>query len=456
MIPSDFRPRRAAAPRPMSAKKSDSISTLGVLGGKCFPQAGVQSEKMENRTSMGVLSALTLKPRGRTPKSSLRRNRRKGGFGVRRNERRKATVMLFSVIDVEILSLLRWCCNILPAALKEAVPEDALQNLISAGLVRKHQSSGSLTLTGKGHDCLEAAGVQYPRRTALSYRGDLIHRRVHISNAILTAYQANVHIFTAKLTELSESPVLFIPAVCRGRERNLWGSSRIAAIVRLGELACGLYSVYPGAGKINPDDELKTFSNSLAGQKGVLPAFLFAGDTYAALLQELDAAGEPDSCRLVHYGEAWRSLPLPVHLLACDAVGARQLRIMAQPDYRAKLTRAALGAGYAPAPGALPSCDGLFRGVPFVMAADMDLRRLEAACIEASREGFGEITAAALKGQVQSVLRERYRGRVRMFALTDNTLKAAFGDTLPLRTPNRSPYFTAKGGVLDVPLIRRH
>lgn len=364
--------------------------------------------------------------------------------------------MLFSVHDIALLRLLRWCGCIAPSALNGLFQDTEVKNLTAAGLIRKHRESGSLTLTEKGHKCLETARVVCPERIPFSYREDLLQRRIRTSHFVLTAYRAQADPFTTALNELSKNPALFLPVINRGRTRNLWGSSRVAALVRMGNLYCGAYSVYSGVGKINLEDERKTVSNCAGNLKGVQTAFLFAGESYAAVLSELERKDETAEGRLLSYGEAWRRSPLSVHLVACNEVGAVQLRLMAQPDYRRRLAQAGLGQNYIPAPPELPHCDGMLRGVPFVIAADMDLHRLDAAYLEAKQAGFETIAAAALKGQIEGALRMRYRGKVKLFTITDETLASAFGDTLPLRSPEHGPYLDAEGGVLDVPLIQSY
>lgn len=181
-------------------------------------------------------------------------------------------------------------------------------------------------------------------------------------------------------------------------------------------------------------------------------AFLFAGD--ASVLVRLERAGVSGEGRLISYGEAWQRTVLPVHLLTCDDTGALQLRIMSQPDYRKRLAQAGLGKSYAPPPAELLHCDGLLRGVPFVIAADMDLHRLDAAMEEAQRAGFPEVAAAAPKGQVRGTLRERYQGRVKLLTITKETLTAAFGDSLPLYRAEDSAFLTKEGNTIHVPPIQ--
>ena len=160
--------------------------------------------------------------------------------------------------------------------------------------------------------------------------------------------------------------------------------------------------------------------------------------------------------KLIPYGEAYRRLRLPVHLLSCDDTGAIQLQILATPGYRPRLTQAALKSQYVPPPEGAPALDAMFQGLPFVMAADMDLRRIDAALTTAQRMGRPQIALAALKGQAESVLFSRYRdpGLARVFVLTRGALAEALGRPPAPHIPSRMQYLTEKGDVVDAASVR--
>ena len=154
----------------------------------------------------------------------------------------------------------------------------------------------------------------------------------------------------------------------------------------------------------------------------------------------------------------YRCLQLPVHLLSCDGTGAVQLQIMAVPDYRTKLTKAALKSQYHPPTPDVPEWDAVFQGAPFVLAADMDLRRVDNAIRAAKAEGYGQIAMAALSGQAEQVLFPRYRdtGLARVFVLTAEAVEAATGRKPVPYSPPRTQFLTSKGDVVDAPLIQTH
>ena len=168
---------------------------------------------------------------------------------------------------------------------------------------------------------------------------------------------------------------------------NPWGSTRVAALAHLGELLCSIHYVCPGIGKIALTDELTAFNNQTAAFRGLRRVMVFAGESYASVLSELEAVYPHGDTKLIPYGEAYRRLRLPVHLLSCDDTGAIQLQILATPGYRPRLTQAALKSQYVPPPEGAPALDAMFQGLPFVMAADMDLRRIDAALTTAQRMG---------------------------------------------------------------------
>lgn len=360
--------------------------------------------------------------------------------------------MIFSVRDIDALRLLCWCQYITPEDLKALLTEAECENLILLKLIRRHKKSGALMLASGGALLLKAIyGDAVTPNLSPSYREPMIQRRLRLSRLVLTAYCGRVNPFTATMANLAEAPALFLSALTRDRGANPWGSTRIAAIARLGDLLCAAHYVCPGIGKMALTDELHTFTNQTARFRDARRAFLFAGESYGDILAELEASEPRTDTKLISYGAAYQCLQFPVHLLSCDAAGAAQLQIMSVPDYRRKLTRAALRSLYQPAEN--PAWDALFQGIPFVMAADMDLRRVDAAILEAHRQGFSQIVLAALEGQAKAVLFPRYRdtGKARVFILTNEAVSEVTGRPPDPYSPPRTQFLTPEGDVIDAP-----
>ena len=96
--------------------------------------------------------------------------------------------------------------------------------------------------------------------------------------------------------------------------------------------------------------------------------------------------------------------------------------------------------------------------MPFVMAADMDLRRIDAALQSARAHGMKQIAIAALERQAETVLFSRYRdtGLARVFVLTDEAISAVTGRPPVPYTPPRTQFITPKGDVVDAPPFQTH
>ena len=184
--------------------------------------------------------------------------------------------------------------------------------------------------------------------------------------------------------------------------------------------------------------------------------FLFCGESYSDMLTELDKPTPGEESKLMTYGAAARWFQQPVYLLPCDDTGVTQLQIMAQPDYRQRLTRLALKGHYRPPPPDRPCWDALFQGQPFVLEADMELRRVDAAYTLAREQGYSQLVLAALPQQVAEVWGPRYQdtGKARVFTLTEDAITQLLGKTPKPYRPPDTPYVTEKGEMIHAPPIK--
>lgn len=364
--------------------------------------------------------------------------------------------MLFSQRDIDVLRIVCWCQYVRPEELQRITTDTDLRNLISLGLLKCHVKSGAMVLTAKGLSFLKTLSQTEPPALSQSYHEAAIRRRLRQSRIALTAYRGSVNLFIKEPKELTHSPSLFLPSISRGYHTNPWGNTRVAAIARLGDMICAMHYVCPGIGKLALIDELAVFSNQTARFRDTKRAFIFAGESYADILTELESSISEADSKLITYGDACHGSQLPVHLLSCDDTGAVQLQIMAAPDYRRRLTKAALKVQYQPPPNQI--WDALFQGIPFVMAADMDLRRIDTAISAARQEGIQQIAIASLEGQAQEVLFPRYRdtGMARVFILTSEAISEVTGRPPVPHVPPRTQFLTEKGEVVDAPPIQVH
>ena len=337
----------------------------------------------------------------------------------------------------------------------EAFSEDEVMNLSAAQMIRFSDAAKAWCLTPCGNRVLGSAGFTLPPAKAPTYREPDITRRLRLAQIVTTAYAAGVNIFLTKESELRSQPSLFLPFLHRNRGSNPWGSTRVAALLHTGDLMCAIHWVSTGIGCVALTDELTAFQNHTAAIPAKQRAMIFAAFSYDEILAELEGAQDDHNTRLQSYREVYDCLKLPLFLLPCNETGCLQLRIMGVPNYRELLARIILKSHYVPPPADRAMYDALYQGVPFIMAADMDLRRIDAAVETARSDGLSQIALAALPEQVETVLNRRYRetGKARVFTITDAALRELLGSTAPYAPPDL-PFYTLEGSVLDVPPLK--
>ena len=362
--------------------------------------------------------------------------------------------MIFTTRDLDILRFLRWCRFVLAEDLTGAFSKAEVQNLEILRLIKLYQPAQAYTLTAAGNRLLDTAFPKLPAAVAPAYKAADTIRRIRQAKLVTTAYQAGVPVFTADVSALCEQ-TMFLPMIARNRGTNPWGSTRVAALLHTGDLMCAIHWVSTGIGCVALTDELTAFQNHTASIPAKQRAIIFAASSYEEILAELDAGQEIQNTRLQSYREVYDCLKLPLLLLPCNETGCLQLRIMGVPNYRELLARIILKSHYVPQPADRAMYDALYQGAPFVMAADMDLRRIDAALDAARLDGLSQIALAALPEQVEVVLNRRYRetGKARVFTITESALRELLGSIAPY-TPPDLPFYTSEGSVLDVPPLK--
>ena len=352
--------------------------------------------------------------------------------------------------------MLCWCQYVRREDLRAIATDAEIVNLTSFGFIKQHEASGSFVITVRGKQILDALLRGKLPNIKQPYHRAAVERRLRLSRLTITAYRAFVNVFTTRPEELSESPSMFPSSITRDRGYNPWGSTRIAALLRLPDLVAAVHYIAPGIGNIAFVDEVNVLINQSARIKGAEKAFIFTGESYADILEELDEPGRNPDSKKIRYGDAYKVSTFPIYLIPCNDTGAKQLRVMSVPDYRQWFTRSTLQSEYEPPPVDMPDWDAVFRGAPFVMAADMDLRRIDRAIEAARRQGYSTVSMAALEPQAKEVLYPRYvdTGKAKVFVWTPEMEEELFGERLKLRSLETAPYRNAKGEYVNAPLIQ--
>lgn len=364
--------------------------------------------------------------------------------------------MLFSKREVDALRLLNWCQFVPKQELFSILPVSEINTLVSVGLIKCNDENDAYIISAKGIRALALVLDGRCPTVAPTYHKKAIERRLRLSRIMVTAYKAQIEVFTTEPEELLTAPSLFLSTITRGRGGDPWGGTRVGALLHLPDLVAAIHFVAPGIGNLSLVDEVSVLVNQSASIKDVGRAFFFAGESYSSILSELEAVAQHKNNKLVPYGEAYRMSPYPVFLLPCTDTGAKQLRLMSVPDYRRWFTRATLQSEYRSAPEDVPDWDAIFRGAPFVMAADMDLRRIDRAVEATERLGYPAVSMAALEPQAKEVLCPRYAdtGKAKVFVWTPEMEEDLFGDVLRLRPAESKPYQNARGEYVHAPLIQ--
>lgn len=362
--------------------------------------------------------------------------------------------MMLSCRDLDILRFLRWCRFVLAKDLADVFSKSEVQNLEILRLIKLYSPAQAYTLTATGNRLLDAAFPKLPAAVAPAYKAADTIRRIRQAKLMLTVYHAGVSVFTTDVSALCEQ-AMFLPMIARNRGANPWGSTRVAALLHTGNLMCAIHWVSPGIGCVALTDELTAFQNHTAAIPAKQRAMIFAASSYEEILTELDSGQENQNTRLQTYREVYDCLKLPLFLLPCNETGCLQLRIMGVPNYRELLARIILKSHYVLPPANRTMYDALYQGVPFIMAADMNLRRIDAAVEVARSDGLSQIVLAAFPEQVETVLNRRYRetGKARVFTITESALLELLGSIAPY-TPPDLPFYTSEGSVLDVPPLK--
>ena len=364
--------------------------------------------------------------------------------------------MLFSKRDFDILQLLRWCRYIGAPSLVQAFSEEEIHNLQALSLIKFYKPGNAFVLTTKGNRLLDSALHGLPPATPPAYREPDTTRRIRSSEIMLTAYQAGLDVFAKDPSDLAEDQTMFLPSISRGRGTNPWGSTRVAAIAHLGDLLGAFHYVCPEIGRLALNDELAAFYNNTALLSNMQRVIIFSGPNYKAILAELERTDAVCDSKLTSYGDAYRLLKLPVFLIPCNAIGVLQLQVLSIPNYRQQLTHALLRSKYISPPDSFPWCDAFFKDAPFIMAVDMDLRRIEAALVSAEEQGFHQIGIAALLPQAKAILNHLYPDtrRVEFYQLKEDLLLQILDAPFPSVSEPHEAFRTQKGDVVCVPSIK--
>jgi hypothetical protein len=296
--------------------------------------------------------------------------------------------------------------------------------------------------TPKGYSYLNDIGYPYEAPARRAYANSTtLRRRLETSEIMLTCHRAGIDTLRDDVDALADQPV-FLPAFdFRTIDANVMSNAKCAGFGHFGNKAYMFHYVNEQNGGMYMINETgifhnlsSVFSESLDKPKGGI----FAGPNYReifACLSKTDSSTSRGIMGFFSFAEVYRQTVWPIHLLSCDEVGAIQLALMRQPDYNAKIAQTAFGGDWSPPDKEIPFADGSIRGDPLVIAADMNIRRIQKVCKAIAQLGKKRVLIAAFQSQLDSLLWDIFPScdLFKHYAIDRPVLDAAFPGEFSLK-----------------------
>lgn len=336
---------------------------------------------------------------------------------------------------------------------------EAAELLAKTGLITVSRSKQYFRMSPRGYELLEAQGYTYDPGAKRAFSGSsALRRRLEVAGIMLTCLRAGIDVSRDDVYGLKNQPVFFPAFEMRTGGTNMMNAANCAGFGHWGDKAYILqYVSEENAGMVltNELSHLHGMASIFDRSLNTPSAMIFAGENYRqiyAQLQNTKPSKRHNKKAFFDFWDVYRKADIPIHLLSCDEMGAVQLALMRQPDYNAKIARAAIGELWTPADELFPEADGCVDGNPLVIAADMDIRRVERVWKAARLRGCAEIMVAAFPQQIEEVLCKviPMDGTVTLLSMEKSVPEAAFGKDFTLHTVSRSPAAGRKGGAVYV------
>ena len=362
--------------------------------------------------------------------------------------------MVFCMNEIEALLLLRWCHFIPVKDLRVIFSKTTIETLQAVGYITVNEKYKAYILTNQGNRFLSQHFDHIPPPTRRTYRESNVAHRIVSSRFTLCAYQAGLSVFTTEQSEIETEAAFYLTALSRTARNNPWGSSRVIALVHLGDMICGVYPIESNNTKVSLNDEMTAFNNNTARFRCKKRGIIFTSKSYEAIHSALNTSDTPGKAKYISYGDFYARTSLPTFLIPWNDTGAMQLHMMLHSDFRVRMTLAALGSHWVAPPEENSEWDAIYEDVPQIMAADMNLKRIDAAILSAQACGRAPVCLSALSGQAV-FLRKRYKpeGLVKK-VVTFSSGKDAVREELTLHTPSDRLFVTKKGAVIHAPPIK--
>lgn len=321
--------------------------------------------------------------------------------------------MIYDTADIDLLRLVGTVKN-LPTDLStyyQCITLSPLKiNLMrQIQLIAENRNHLSFSLTPQGYAVLHTLGYQY---TADTRQPALVKLERRLQSARVTAlfYRTGFHVYTDKVADLAESPS-YLPSNALRRDTaasttHVFGGVRYVGIAH--DINAAYLAHYIDDAMMYFSSEMRMF-NTVIVPYACRPAVLYLHTSYLNAIQLL--TGPKAFVRAKNRGSdaatyriAAERTECPLHIVETTDVGAQQMLMLREKDYRARITQYALQSEqYLPAPADAPMLDAFLGMTPLIVCVDMDLTRMRAAVKYVRKHGFPVLAVVALPRQLDAL-----------------------------------------------------
>ena len=361
--------------------------------------------------------------------------------------------MLLTHAEMGCLRLAAWCKDI-PQNTSQYIGTDILSQLVHAGCLRQSKCGLSWRLTQKGTMVLERAGFVYTQDKYYRGSGDKLIRRLKMAEIIVLLYSMGIDVFMESPASQgfpTQQKLSFLPSFSlrRAKSSNLIGGTSLSGFLYAPQATFVTYYISDGGREgIHPHAEQKAFlSEYLSCSKATSVIYTGLPDL-SQLIQAVNHAAEVKFKNgAVTFKNAMEMFSVPVCFVPLSIYGARQLRIMCQPDYRQRLVRALLEKDeYGSSEYLCFDAINKKHNEPFMVGLDMNLKGFDKALMTAGKQ---KLYIAVLDFQLETARKYLKNKNVSLYSVSTEAVEAAL-DLPGLPEPDFSPYQTKEGGYVNV------
>ena len=303
------------------------------------------------------------------------------------------------VFDTRDFGVLRLCglCRYIPVRLQKKFQTPMFEpkvfvTLRNHKLIRMQTNRMSYKLTQDGREVLAEMGFSYPEDSRTTINKDSYYRRLRASLFNITLYLAGIDVFYDDVRLLAGTDKGFVSSLLLRRETDnkVISGTRFIGILKSGSTAYIPYYIQNRDEWIYPGFEREMFMSQISAMRNIKNVeIILAGKNLQELLKSVltKRQSKPESNGLKRFDIALEELGCDYLFLPLNDLGVMQMKVTMTLRYRERVTDA-LGCEPVTVP-TLTECDGMLRGIPYVVGFDFNVRRILRALKQVERYNPG-------------------------------------------------------------------